>query len=287
VVTPGYEKIVVVGEDDLLVLFCIGRNFRIGRVVLENVLDGRHCKIVGGFERLDVLRRDVLVAENPHLFRRATLGSDRLLSGLFLCTERLPATWLPAPDRVSAEDTAPSLRWYPFRARRFDELAAYLQEQAKSFESTALYQGGKAHPVLDIGPSQASMEIRADGRGLSVLETELTGDAIVEAFAKMAPDLLGDKWGGREGDHRRARRRERAHRHGREPRECRPSARHRQRIIRGVAPFVNRATDNRDKSVLNRNSSTTRGDCDHGFCSQITAEMRAVQENEAPYFVVS
>jgi hypothetical protein len=80
-----------------------------------------------------------------------------------------PATWLPAPDRVFAADTDPARRWYPFTARRLDELAAYLQDRGASFESTALYQDGSAHPVLDIEPTQASMELRAGGRGLSVL----------------------------------------------------------------------------------------------------------------------
>lgn len=93
-----------------------------------------------------------------------------------------PATWLPAPDRVFASDTDPAQRWYPFRARCLDELAAYLREREASFESTALYQDGKAHPVLDIEPSQAGMEIRFGGRGLSVLETDLLADDIIEAF---------------------------------------------------------------------------------------------------------
>jgi hypothetical protein len=93
-----------------------------------------------------------------------------------------PATWLPAPDRVFAADTDPALRWYPFRARRFDELAAYLEDRSASFESTALYQDGKAHPVLDVEPSQATMEIRTGGRGLSILETDLRADDIVGAF---------------------------------------------------------------------------------------------------------
>jgi hypothetical protein len=98
-----------------------------------------------------------------------------------------PATWLPAPDRVFTADTDPAQRWYPFRARRFDELAAYLRDRGASFESTALYQDGKAHPVLDIEPSQASMEIRAGGRGLSVLETELLAEDIIEAFQTPEP----------------------------------------------------------------------------------------------------
>ncbi|WP_152041334.1 hypothetical protein [Salinigranum salinum] len=93
-----------------------------------------------------------------------------------------PATWLPAPDRVFAADADPVQRWYPFRARRFDELATYLEDRGKSFEPTALYQDGSAHPVLDIDPSQAYMEIRTGGRGLSVLETDLLADDIVEAF---------------------------------------------------------------------------------------------------------
>jgi hypothetical protein len=93
-----------------------------------------------------------------------------------------PATWLPAPDRVFAPDTDPAQRWYPFRARRFDELAAYLRDREASFESTALYRGDKAHPVLDIEPSQAGMEIRAGGRGLSVLETDLLADDVIEAY---------------------------------------------------------------------------------------------------------
>lgn len=93
-----------------------------------------------------------------------------------------PATWLPAPDRVFASDTDLGQRWYPFRVRRFDELATYLQDRGASFESTALYQDGKAHPVLDIEPNRAAMEIRAGGRGLSVLETGLLAEEIVEEF---------------------------------------------------------------------------------------------------------
>ncbi|WP_136592016.1 hypothetical protein [Salinigranum halophilum] len=93
-----------------------------------------------------------------------------------------PATWLPAPGRVFASDTDPAQRWYPFRARRFDELAAYLHDRGRAFESEERYRDGNAHPVLDIEPSQAGMELRAGGRGLSVLETDLLDDTIIEAF---------------------------------------------------------------------------------------------------------
>lgn len=97
------------------------------------------------------------------------------------------ATWLPAPERVfedpeSSDDEA-VVGWYPFRARRLDELAAYYESRDATFERTALYQDGTmAHPVLDIGPSDAYLEVRGGGRGLSVLETDLLEDDIVAAF---------------------------------------------------------------------------------------------------------
>ncbi|MFC7176177.1 hypothetical protein [Halosegnis marinus] len=46
-----------------------------------------------------------------------------------------PATWLPAPDRVLAADTDPARRWYPFRARRLDALAAFHDDRSTSFDS--------------------------------------------------------------------------------------------------------------------------------------------------------
>jgi hypothetical protein len=127
------------------------------------------------------------------LRRGTTTATAAALVGLAGCSDAgsvtdgspdvpFPATWLPAPDRVFAADTDPAQRWYPFRARRFDELAAFLDDRGTSFESTELYQDGKAHPVLDIEPGQAYVEIRAGGRGLSILETTLLADDIIEAF---------------------------------------------------------------------------------------------------------
>jgi hypothetical protein len=131
--------------------------------------------------RRDVLRRGTTVAATATLTGLAGCsGVDSVIDGS--PDVPYPATWLPAPDRVFDTDTDPAQRWYPFRARRFEELSAYLDDRGDSFESTALYQDGKAHPVIDIEPSQAFMEIRTGGRGLSVLETKLTTDAIVEAF---------------------------------------------------------------------------------------------------------
>jgi hypothetical protein len=122
-----------------------------------------------------------------------TAATTAALVGLAGCSEAgsiidgspdvpYPATWLPAPDRVFASDIDPAQRWYPFRARRFNDLATYLQDRGASFEPTALYQDGKAHPVLDIEPNQAVIEIRAGGRGLSILETNLLSEEIIEAF---------------------------------------------------------------------------------------------------------
>lgn len=97
------------------------------------------------------------------------------------------ATWAPAPDRLFGDtedqgDTGVSSQWYPIHAQRFDELAAYRDRRGESFEDTPFYRDGNAHPVLDIDPSEAGTEIRAGGRGVSVLETDLSEDEIIEAF---------------------------------------------------------------------------------------------------------
>jgi hypothetical protein len=97
------------------------------------------------------------------------------------------ATWAPAPDRLVDDsgdrgERPASTRWYPFRARQFGDLAAYHERRGSSFENTALYRDGKAHPVLDVDPGEAGMELRAGGRGVSVLETDLLEDDIVEAY---------------------------------------------------------------------------------------------------------
>jgi hypothetical protein len=89
---------------------------------------------------------------------------------------------MPAPEEVFVENTKTEQRWYPVRARQFDELAAYHQARDTVFGTEALYQDGKAHPVVDVAPSEAGVEIRAGGRGMSVLETDLSADAIIEAF---------------------------------------------------------------------------------------------------------
>lgn len=83
------EEIVVVREDYPLVAFGVGRDFCIGSIVFQFVLDSSDSDAVGIPKRRDVLSWDVLVAENPHLFVGATLRRDRLLSGLFLCPKRL------------------------------------------------------------------------------------------------------------------------------------------------------------------------------------------------------
>lgn len=90
------------------------------------------------------------------------------------------ATWAPAPERVL--NTSEGLNRYAIETRRFDALAAYHTERGGSFDETTLYQGGMAHPVIDVSPSEAGLEVRAGGRGITVLETELTDDRIVEAF---------------------------------------------------------------------------------------------------------
>jgi len=93
------------------------------------------------------------------------------------------ATWAPAPDRLFGDTESQfSSRWYPFRARRFGELAAYLSRREESFEDTTLYQDGMAHPVLDVEPSDAGMELRGGGRGISVLETSLSEEDVIEAY---------------------------------------------------------------------------------------------------------
>lgn len=135
------------------------------------------------------------------LFRQGkTAATTAALVGLAGCSEvgsiidgspdvPYPATWLPAPTRVFASDTDPAQRWYPLRVRRISELETYLHDRGTSFEATALYQDGKAHPVLDIEPNEAVIEIRAGGRGLSVLETGLLTEEIVELF--QAPESGG------------------------------------------------------------------------------------------------
>lgn len=98
------------------------------------------------------------------------------------------ATWTAAPERVfrSPEESSRDpglLDHYPIRARQFDALASYFDERDESFEDGALYQNNDmAHPVLDVPPSEAGLEVRTGGRGMAVLETDLSDEAIVEAF---------------------------------------------------------------------------------------------------------
>jgi hypothetical protein len=107
------------------------------------------------------------------------------------------AAWLPAPARVlrdpeAADDrtTRALRRAYPFRSTAYDDVAAYLDETGRTVAGSVdaapgdyetQYADGRVHPVLDVGPADAGLQVRSN-RGLSVLETDLDDAAAVEAF---------------------------------------------------------------------------------------------------------
>jgi hypothetical protein len=127
-------------------------------------------------------------------------GAILAVAGLSGCTElgvggtgstEVPyyATWAPTPDRVlgNSENRGGARGLSPIAVTRFGELAAYLRQRDESFDRTSLYQDGKAHPVLDIEPDAAGTEIRAGRDGISVLESELPEEDVVEAFRTPGP----------------------------------------------------------------------------------------------------
>ncbi|MFC7136177.1 hypothetical protein ACFQRB_05620 [Halobaculum litoreum] len=91
------------------------------------------------------------------------------------------ATWLPAPARVYEDDTDDDDLFYIAHARRFDLLAPYLDAHGEAYARQWLYQDGKAHPVVDVDPADAGLEVRPDD-GLSMLETNMPDEAVIEAF---------------------------------------------------------------------------------------------------------
>jgi len=93
VLTASDKEVVVISEYDPIVSLRISCDFGITGIVFEDLFDGVHRNIVCSLKRFHVLAGDVLIAENPHLFR-STLSSDRLLSSLFLCPERLHQLWV-------------------------------------------------------------------------------------------------------------------------------------------------------------------------------------------------
>jgi hypothetical protein len=111
------------------------------------------------------------------------------------------ATWLPAPSEVllnpaDAEDSQGEVvrSYYPFVATDWnavgDRLEAQGREAAGSFEAKGddyetEYEDGHVHPVLSVGPRDAGLEVYSN-RGLSVLETGMDDEAVVEAFETRA-----------------------------------------------------------------------------------------------------
>ncbi|MFC7137909.1 hypothetical protein ACFQRB_18605 [Halobaculum litoreum] len=92
------------------------------------------------------------------------------------------ATYSPNPDRVfadrsSGDAAAEASRRYPIRARRLSDLAAYYDDRGEGFPDAALYQAGTpAHPVVDLPPSKAYLEVRAGGTGRYIAGHDAVGE---------------------------------------------------------------------------------------------------------------